>query len=254
MGAIRDARPRAGRRPLIGPSLGRPAGPGFALAGRAGDPAELVVPPPGRGGRRAMLVWPDRRALVLGSAQQEAAADPAACAAAGVAVVRRRSGGGAVLVGPGEQVWLDLFVPAGDPLLEADVSRSAWWLGELWAAALDDAGRPGGAIHRGPLLPGERGRLACFAGLGPGEVTLAGRKLVGISQRRDRTGAWLFSMACLPPPAGAAPLPGLLRLDDAGREGLAAELAASTTLLDVSPGALEDALAARLALLPPVPG
>ncbi len=34
----------------------------------------------------------------------------------------------------------------------------------------------------------ESGR-ACFAGLGPGEVTIGGRKAVGISQRRTRAGA-----------------------------------------------------------------
>ncbi len=31
--------------------------------------------------------------------------------------------------------------------------------------------------------------LVCFAGLGRGEVTVAGRKVVGISQRRTRDGA-----------------------------------------------------------------
>ena len=32
-------------------------------------------------------------------------------------------------------------------------------------------------------------RLVCFAGTAPGEITLAGRKLVGISQRRTRAGS-----------------------------------------------------------------
>ena len=31
--------------------------------------------------------------------------------------------------------------------------------------------------------------LVCFAGLGPGEVMVAGRKAVGLSQRRSREGA-----------------------------------------------------------------
>ena len=31
--------------------------------------------------------------------------------------------------------------------------------------------------------------LVCFAGLGPGEVTVAGAKALGISQRRTRAGA-----------------------------------------------------------------
>ena len=37
----------------------------------------------------------------------------------------------------------------------------------------------------------------CFAGVGAGEVTLLGHKVVGISQRRDRFGAWFHSMAML---------------------------------------------------------
>jgi lipoate-protein ligase A len=39
-------------------------------------------------------------------------------------------------------------------------------------------------------------RSVCFAGLGPGEVTVGGRKVVGISQRRRRDGA-LFQCAAL---------------------------------------------------------
>jgi lipoate-protein ligase A len=39
--------------------------------------------------------------------------------------------------------------------------------------------------------------VLCFAGLGAGEVTVAGRKVVGMSQRRERSGAWIHSMALL---------------------------------------------------------
>ena len=45
--------------------------------------------------------------------------------ALGVEVVRRRSGGGAVLLLPGEFVWLDLVIPAGDPLWLDDVGQAA---------------------------------------------------------------------------------------------------------------------------------
>ena len=62
-------------------------------------------------------------ALVLGSAQPEDGVDRAACAAAGVDVVRRRSGGGAVLVVPGEVLWVDLVLPVGDALWQDDVGR-----------------------------------------------------------------------------------------------------------------------------------
>lgn len=228
------------------PAADRLAAAPFRVERRSGPPASLVVSPGSPDGRTALLVRPDRRALVLGSAQPDGDADRAACAVAGVEVVRRRSGGGAVLVGPADQVWLDVFVPFDDPLYEPDVSRASWWLGELWVEALAAAGMAGCAVHRGPLVTGPHGRTACFAGLGPGEVTAEGRKLVGISQRRDRRGAWLFSMALCPEPPGRPPLEGLLRLGPAERSALASELDRSTTVLAVPPGELEAALVARL--------
>ena len=125
----------------------------------------------------------ERPALVLGSAQPWEAADAEACAAAGIDVARRRSGGGAVLLDPGD-VWVDVELPRADLLWDDDVVRSSWWLGEAWAAAM---GR--GEVHRGGLLATAWSSLVCFAGVGPGEVTVDGAKAVGISQRRTRAGA-----------------------------------------------------------------
>ena len=102
--------------------------------------------------------------------------------------MRRRSGGGAVLVGPGQAVWIDVVVPAGDPLWADDVGRAGWWLGEVWAAALAAAGLPGGEVWRGAQVRSAWSDRVCFAGLGAGEVTVGGRKVVGISQRRTRAG------------------------------------------------------------------
>ncbi|MGI8983034.1 MAG: hypothetical protein ACR2HM_00630, partial [Acidimicrobiales bacterium] len=48
----------------------------------------------------------------------------------------------------------------------------------------------------GPLVTTPCSRLVCFAGLGPGEVTLSGAKVVGMAQRRSRAGA-LFQCAAL---------------------------------------------------------
>ncbi len=39
------------------------------------------------------------------------------------------------------------------------------------------------------MTGGRWAELVCFAGIGPGEVLLGGRKLVGISQRRTRNGS-----------------------------------------------------------------
>jgi lipoate-protein ligase A len=129
----------------------------------------------------------DRPALVLGSTQ-------ASPAFAGVEVVRRASGGGAVLVEPGRVVWVDVFVPAGDPLWVADVGRAFWWLGEVWTSALASLGVDGPVVHRGGLVTTAWSSSVCFAGLGPGEVTVGGRKAVGMAARRTRAGA-LFQCA-----------------------------------------------------------
>ena len=136
------------------------------------------------------IVEPTSAAVVLGSTQPDSVVAP------GTPTVRRRSGGGAVLVEPGGLVWVDVFVPAGDPLWEADVGRAFAWLGRLWMAALADAGTAGARAHTGPLVTTPWSPLVCFAGLGPGEVTLDGAKVVGMSQRRTRSGA-LFQCAAL---------------------------------------------------------
>ncbi len=196
-------------------------------------------------GRSAWVCEPSGPAVVLGSAQQDDVVDRVACARAEVEVARRRSGGGAVLVEPGSVLWVDVLLPADDPLWEPDVGRAFLWLGEVWAAALSDIGAPA-SVHAGPLLRTPWSDLVCFAGLGPGELTdAAGRKVLGISQRRTRAGA-RFQCAALGRwnPDG---LVALLALSGAERE------AARTAMSDVAGGAgvdLDLLLQAFLRLLP----
>lgn len=128
----------------------------------------------------------DRPAIVLGSAQPEHTVDAVRCVREGIEIVRRRSGGGSVLMYPGEILWVDVILPADDPLADADVGRSMWWIGEVWAEALEDLGVVGTAIHRGPLVATAWSQLVCFDGVGAGEVLVDGRKAVGVSQRRTR--------------------------------------------------------------------
>jgi lipoate-protein ligase A len=139
---------------------------------------------------RAVWVFEvDRPALVLGSTQPADHVDTAACAAAGVEVVRRRSGGGAVLLEPGHALWVDVVLPGGSPEWRDDVGAATWWVGEAWVRALATLGVAGAGVHRAGLVTTPWSRRICFAGLGPGEVTVGGAKAVGISQRRTRRAA-----------------------------------------------------------------
>lgn len=216
------------------------------------ESAELVAGP---SGRLIRLVNAEAPALVLGSSQPERHVDRDAAAAAGIPVVRRRSGGGAVLVGPAEVVWVDVVVPAGDPLSSDDVGRAAWWLGDCWAAAVrsvsgTDAQPSGAQPYRGAMVRTAWSGHVCFAGLGPGEVTVAdvkgGRaKVVGVSQRRTRYGA-LFQTAALLRWQPEAML-GLLALTPAERAEAAAALDGAATGVGAGVGeALADAVVAAI--------
>lgn len=183
-----------------------------------GAAADLFRRPwPEPAARSVWVVEPDDTAVVLGSTQLDSVVVP------GMPFVRRRSGGGAVLVEPGALVWVDVFVPAGDPLWEADVGRAFAWFGEAWRQALTAAGIVGACVHTGPLVSAPWSDLVCFAGVGPGEVTVEGAKVVGMAQRRARTGA-LFQSAALLDWSPARLLDRLALTDDERRRG-ARELA-----------------------------
>jgi len=137
-------------------------------------------------------------AVVLGSTQPESVIDRGRVADAGIAVARRRSGGGAVLVTPDDPVWIDVWLPAPHPLWRADVDRAFDWLGDAWVDALATSGVTGLSAHRQGYVSCTRwSSLFCFGGVGTGEVVAAdGRKVVGLSQRRNRQGSW-FQGACV---------------------------------------------------------
>lgn len=124
-------------------------------------------------------------ALVLGSTQSTSMVG----AVADIEVAQRRSGGGAVLLIPGESVWVDVYIPAGDRRWHSSVSRSFAVVGAAWVRALEAGGVTGLGVHEGGLEADELGRLVCFAGVGPGEVLQGDRKLVGLAQRRTRWGS-----------------------------------------------------------------
>lgn len=152
-------------------------------------------------GARVWVLQVDRPALVLGSTQPEADVDLGRAEQRGVEVARRRSGGGAVLLTPGDVAWLDVLVPADHPRWDPDVARASHWVGAAWASAWATLGGADQVpvVHRGGMEGRELGRVVCFAGLGPGEVTVRSgewlAKAVGISQRRTRAGARFQTMA-----------------------------------------------------------
>ncbi len=153
--------------------------------------------------RTVWLFALERPALVLGSGQGVRAGDPspfdaARVAGAGLDVVRRRSGGAAVLLEPGGVVWADVLIGRGDPLWDDDIGRAGWWVGEWWQRALGRLGVTApAAVHRGRLVRNPLADAVCFAGVGPGELLVGGRKVVGVSQRRTRLGARFQTAALL---------------------------------------------------------
>jgi lipoate-protein ligase A len=152
-----------------------------------------------RGTRQRTVVVrrPGHPTLVLGSTQHPSIVDWATAASTGVAVERRRSGGGAVYIEPRDPLWLDLWIPRDDVLWHEETGSAVAWVGEWWSAAITSLSTPGSpdpGVHDGRLRSSRWSPLVCFAGLGPGEVTVGGRKLVGIAQWRSRQGS-LFHCA-----------------------------------------------------------
>lgn len=111
----------------------------------------------------------------------------------------RESGGGAVLTGP----WLvgaSAVLPYGHPWVGDGLIESYRRLGQLHVEALQEFGVPARAVPPLELRQAEDTSAAesvdwaCFGGLSPWEVVnAAGRKLVGLAQRRRRTGVLLVA-------------------------------------------------------------
>jgi lipoyl(octanoyl) transferase len=129
----------------------------------------------------------------LGYAQPLAATvDRARCDALGIALVRRPTGGGAILhEPPGRELTYSVVARTGDFPGADEVLETYRRLGEGLVAGLR---RLGASAALAPLVRGRGAPLApsafCFVRTGAYEVAVAGRKLVGSAQRRQR-GAFL---------------------------------------------------------------
>lgn len=198
------------------------------------------------GGREVWLhSWEDeeRGSLILGSSQSEDLAKVEALQKRGLKLVKRQSGGGAVLLEPESLVWIDVFIPRDDPMWEADVGRSALWLGKVWQATLAELG-VSAEVHHARYQPGNWGSLVCFAGRAPGEVFIDGKKSIGISQRRSKQGA-RFQTA-LARRWNITDLSPLLNLSPKDCSRLETETATAAHPLPFSPSAVFKAFASAL--------
>ncbi len=181
-------------------------------------------------------------AIVLGSRQTPDLLDREQCELAGLEIVRRRSGGGAVLLRPHDVTWIDVVLPHG--VAPDDVRGSMVWVGDRWLEAVAPTVAAGAdlTVHRGGMRCTAWSELVCFAGIGPGEVLVDGRKLVGLSQRRTRSGLRIQglvhhrSLAAEMPRLFSGGLPTLPLEDPAVLERLAAESIARrlAALIDTS--------------------
>ena len=136
---------------------------------------------------------PSSKAVVLGLGLRhrvDRVIDVERCQRAGVAVLDRRAGGGAVFLDRGNMLCGAVVVPTAS--VPADVTESYRWLGDTLVTALLGLGVPAQRVEvdtaradraTSPLVN------ACYGALSPHEVTVNGRKLVGLAQirRRDTT-------------------------------------------------------------------
>ncbi len=144
-------------------------------------------------------------AIVLGCSQRRFEEEARARLAPGTDLLLRPSGGGAVLVGPW-MVSCSVVLPLAHPWVQGRLPDSYQGLGRLHvdvlaalgvaAEALPPAQVDAANARTGPIVP-----WACYGSLAPWEVVdAAGRKLVGLAQRRQRTGVLLVAGTLVAPP------------------------------------------------------
>lgn len=133
--------------------------------------------------------------IVLGASQSSLLPQ---VAAPGLETVVRGSGGSAVLAGP----WMlsvSAVLPAEHACARGGPMPAYEWLGRHCASAMRELG-----VGLARATPDKRDagdlRWACFAGLSPWEVTVDGRKLVGLAQRRRRQGVLVAAGVLLDTP------------------------------------------------------
>ena len=133
----------------------------------------------------------DAATLVLGGHQSPLVLDPTKVLS--TPVRRRRGGGGLVLLRP-DDLWIDWWIPTGDARWSHDVRVSSLLVGAWWASALEARSATSVRLHDGALEGRQAHQMVCFAGRGPGEVFVDGRKAVGLTQWRVREGVFVSTV------------------------------------------------------------
>lgn len=151
------------------------------------------------------LYWSvaETNGLVLGFSQKHTLLNPESHATLALPIYHRRAGGTAVLVGP-HLLALDVILPAGHPLILADIVESYRWLGETWVAALrqldietrtvpPEEAHAQRALRKQPETSAYELLMnrACYGTLSPYEVVAGQRKVVGMDMLRRRAGSLL---------------------------------------------------------------
>lgn len=154
-------------------------------------------PFPDSGDPELWICRPEAPALVIGSSQRPEQFDRQALASAGIELATRRSGGGAVWIDPEASVWIDLLAPKASPWYHDDLVETFRIAGRRWLAALSACRINADIVDKTDVGPSrsQAASLVCWAGLGWGEITVNGAKIVGLSQRRTRWGARIQGLA-----------------------------------------------------------
>lgn len=163
-----------------------------------GTAGELHARPMPTDGERTEL-WvmrPTSTALVMGSSQRPEQFDNQKLAADGVQLASRRSGGGAVFINPASTVWIDVVAPRSSSLWSNELAENFLIVGRIWQQALAELGVTTNLCAESPERT-DASSLACWAGIGWGELSVGSSKVVGLSQRRTRWGVRVQAMAVL---------------------------------------------------------
>ena len=107
---------------------------------------------------------------------------------------RRSSGGSAVIIEPGNSIWIDIFLPPNDPLASTSIEKTFEVASVGWTAVLASFGVVA-ETYRGSYSLKSGYREICFAGRAHGEILVDQKKVVGMAQRRRRIGTYIHTMA-----------------------------------------------------------